>query len=98
MRRFSAENSSGDPDLFRYGFGPGDNPAFPNMHHASALVAGGTLELAATGLDLGILLLRRDQPGDAERATELLRTTADLASAIGMVPAVERARALIALD
>jgi hypothetical protein len=51
-----------------------------------------------TGLDLGILLLRRDQAGDAERATELLRTTAELASAIGMVPAVERARALIALD
>ena len=48
-----------------------------------------------TGLDLGIVLLRRDNPGDGERATALLRTTAELAGAIGMVPAETRARALI---
>ena len=46
VRRFATLGGRGDPDLFNYGFGPGDNPAFPNMHHASALVAGGTLELA----------------------------------------------------
>ncbi|MGH2346656.1 MAG: acetoin utilization protein AcuC [Chloroflexota bacterium] len=27
----------------RHGFGPGDNPAFPHMHEASALVAGGSV-------------------------------------------------------
>ena len=49
-----------------------------------------------TGLDLGIVLLQRQRAGDGDRATELLRTTAELASAIGMVPAEARARALIA--
>ena len=49
-----------------------------------------------TGLDLGIVLLRRDKPGDADRATALLRATAELARAIGMVPAETRARALVA--
>jgi class 3 adenylate cyclase len=49
-----------------------------------------------TGLDLGIVLLRRDKAGDGDRATALLRTTAELASTIGMVPTEARARALIA--
>lgn len=30
----------------RYGYGPGDNPVFPNMHEAAALVAGATLAAA----------------------------------------------------
>ncbi|MDP9333461.1 MAG: hypothetical protein M3Q30_09155 [Actinomycetota bacterium] len=56
----------------------------------------GLLQLSVeTGIDLGILLLRRDQPGDADRATELLRSTAALANTIGMIPAETRARALI---
>ena len=49
-----------------------------------------------TGLDLGTVLLRRGKAGDAERANELLRTTAELASRIGMAPAEQRVRALIA--
>jgi class 3 adenylate cyclase len=48
-----------------------------------------------SGLDLGIVLLRRSGAGDGDRATALLRTTAELANAIGMVPAETRARALI---
>lgn len=31
----------------RFGFGPGDNPLFARMHHASALVAGGSVTAAA---------------------------------------------------
>ena len=31
----------------RYGYGPGDNPIFPNMHEAGALVSGATLAAAA---------------------------------------------------
>ena len=49
-----------------------------------------------SGLDLGIVLLQRDQAGDRERATDLLRSTADLADTIGMSPAAARAGALIA--
>ncbi len=30
----------------RYGYGPGDNPIFPNMHEAGALVVGATLSAA----------------------------------------------------
>jgi acetoin utilization protein AcuC len=30
----------------RWGYGPGDNPIFPNMHEAAALVAGASLEAA----------------------------------------------------
>jgi acetoin utilization protein AcuC len=30
-------------DWWRYGFGPGDNPIFPNMHEASTRVAGASL-------------------------------------------------------
>ncbi|HEX8099775.1 MAG TPA: acetoin utilization protein AcuC [Actinomycetota bacterium] len=33
-------------DWWRYGFGPGDNPIFPNMHQASARVAGASLSAA----------------------------------------------------
>jgi hypothetical protein len=49
-----------------------------------------------TGLDLGIVLLRRDRAGDGDRAMALLRTTVELARTIGMVPAEQRARSLIA--
>lgn len=31
-------------DPWRYGFGPGDNPVFPDMYEGEALKAGGTLE------------------------------------------------------
>lgn len=38
---------AGEPgDWMRYGFGPGDNPIFPEMHRASARVAGGSLAAA----------------------------------------------------
>ena len=38
---------NGEPgDWWRFGFGPGDNPIFSNMHEASARVAGGSLEAA----------------------------------------------------
>jgi acetoin utilization protein AcuC len=33
-------------DWWRYGYGPGDNPIFPNMHEAAALVAGASLVAA----------------------------------------------------
>jgi acetoin utilization protein AcuC len=33
-------------DWWRFGFGPGDNPIFPEMHEASALVAGASLVAA----------------------------------------------------
>ncbi|MGH2724225.1 MAG: acetoin utilization protein AcuC [Actinomycetota bacterium] len=33
-------------DWWRYGFGPGDNPIFPDMHEASARVAGGSVVAA----------------------------------------------------
>ncbi len=37
----------GEPgDWWRFGFGPGDNPIFPDMHEASARVAGATLAAA----------------------------------------------------
>jgi acetoin utilization protein AcuC len=37
----------GEPgDWWRYGFGPGDNPIFPDMHRASARVAGGSIAAA----------------------------------------------------
>ena len=38
---------SGEPgDWWRFGFGPGDNPIFADMHEASARVAGGSLVAA----------------------------------------------------
>jgi len=36
-----------DGDWWRYGYGPGDNPIFADMHEAGALVAGASLEAAA---------------------------------------------------
>jgi acetoin utilization protein AcuC len=35
-----------DPDLFRFGLGTADDPVFPGMHEASALVTGATLAAA----------------------------------------------------
>jgi acetoin utilization protein AcuC len=35
-----------DGDWWRFGYGPGDNPIFPNMHEASARVAGASLVAA----------------------------------------------------
>ena len=40
-----------DGDWWRFGYGPGDNPIFPNMHEAGALVAGASLEAARAVLD-----------------------------------------------
>jgi acetoin utilization protein AcuC len=40
-----------DGDFRRFGYGPGDNPIFPRMHEAAALVAGATLSGAAAILD-----------------------------------------------
>jgi acetoin utilization protein AcuC len=38
---------AGEPgDWWQFGFGPGDNPIFPDMHEASARVAGGSLVAA----------------------------------------------------
>lgn len=39
------------PDAGAYGIGPGDTPAFPLMHEAAALVAGGTTEALRRVLD-----------------------------------------------
>ncbi len=39
----------------RYGYGPGDNPIFPNMHEAGALVAGASI-VAAAAVDDGSVL------------------------------------------
>ncbi len=49
-----------------------------------------------SGLDLGIVLLRRSATGDQDRAVALLTTTAALAERIGMKPARARAAAIIA--
>jgi acetoin utilization protein AcuC len=38
-------------EWWRYGFGPGDNPIFPDMHEASARVAGGSLMAARQVLE-----------------------------------------------
>jgi acetoin utilization protein AcuC len=38
-------------DFRRFGYGPGDNPIFPRMHEAGALVAGATLSAAAAIVD-----------------------------------------------
>ena len=39
----------------RFGFGPGDNPIFPNMHEASAFVAGASLVAAEVVRDGSVL-------------------------------------------
>jgi hypothetical protein len=49
-----------------------------------------------SGVDLGAVLLRRERAADRDRGADLLRSTAELADAIGMAPAVARARALLA--
>jgi hypothetical protein len=49
-----------------------------------------------SGIDLGVVLLRRGKAGDADRATDLLQTVAELANVMGMIPAERRARAAIA--
>ena len=48
-----------------------------------------------SGLDLAVVLLRRDHAGDNDRATDLLTTTVQRAGDLGMAPALARARALI---
>jgi acetoin utilization protein AcuC len=40
-------------DWSRFGFGPGDNPIFPNMHRAAARVAGGAIVGAEAVIDGG---------------------------------------------
>jgi acetoin utilization protein AcuC len=35
-----------DDDWFRFGYGPGDNPIFPHMHEAGAIVCGASLAAA----------------------------------------------------
>ena len=42
-------------DWGRFGFGPGDNPIFPNMHEAAALVAGASLVAAEAVRDGSVL-------------------------------------------
>lgn len=42
-------------DWGRFGFGPGDNPIFPNMHEAGALVAGASLVAAEAVRDGSVL-------------------------------------------
>ena len=48
-----------------------------------------------SGIDLAIVLRRRDHGGDADRASELLRATEELAHTIGMAPAEAQARTLL---
>jgi acetoin utilization protein AcuC len=43
---------AGEPgDWWRYGFGPGDNPIFPQMHEASARVVGASIDAARAVLE-----------------------------------------------
>jgi acetoin utilization protein AcuC len=44
-----------DGDFRRFGYGPGDNPIFPRMHEAGALVAGATIAGAEAVLDGHVL-------------------------------------------
>jgi acetoin utilization protein AcuC len=46
VERSETANATDFAGLQRYGLGPGDNPWFPNIHQASARVAGGTVEIA----------------------------------------------------
>lgn len=48
----AVKKASVTPGFFGYGLGTGDNPVFPRMHEASALIAGGSL-LAATEILAG---------------------------------------------
>jgi acetoin utilization protein AcuC len=46
----------GEPgDWRRFGYGPGDNPIFPNMHEAGSLVAGASLSAARAVVDGAVL-------------------------------------------
>jgi len=47
VERLSAPDNRVDQD-YAFGLGPGDNPIFPGMHEAAALIAGGTLLGAET--------------------------------------------------
>jgi len=49
-----------------------------------------------SGIDLATVLLRRDTPGDRDRAVGVLTTAADLAQTLGMTPSAARARQLSA--
>ncbi len=40
-----------DGDWWRFGYGPGDNPIFPDMHEAGAAVVGASLEAARAVVD-----------------------------------------------
>ena len=51
----------------RYGYGPGDNPIFPNMHEAGALVAGASL-LAARAVHGGNVVHAFNAPGGLHHA------------------------------
>ena len=42
-------------DWGRFGYGPGDNPIFPNMHEAGALVAGASIVAAEAVRDGSVL-------------------------------------------
>ena len=44
--RRAGESPRPDPSLLRFGLGTQDDPVFPGMHEASALVAGATLAAA----------------------------------------------------
>jgi len=50
---------------------------------------------AESGHDLGLILLRRDGPGDRERGVNLLVEASDLAEQLGMKPVVDSARAAL---
>ncbi|HEX7463916.1 MAG TPA: acetoin utilization protein AcuC [Actinomycetota bacterium] len=43
-----------DGEWFRYGYGPGDNPIFPQMHEAGAWVVGASIAAAQAVLDGGV--------------------------------------------
>lgn len=83
--------------ILRYGLGPGDNPSFPGMHEASALIAGGTLD-AARAIMRGDVLHAFNPAGGLHHA---LRERAsgfciynDPAVAIAALLAEEQARVL----
>jgi acetoin utilization protein AcuC len=52
VKLLSEPGQQWDPAGHVRGFGPGDNPAFPGMHAAAALIAGGSLQ-AARGVMTG---------------------------------------------
>jgi len=54
-------------DWGRYGFGPGDNPIFPNMHEAGALVSGAPI-VAAEAVGEGTVLHALNAAGGLQQA------------------------------